>query len=149
MLVTVARAQSQQGIRSGEIELRLAQLNPTSGLFALYWNRGARELFVDSVPMVEPMDVESVQVSRHRGRVVFDIILKPQGDQRVALRTADYTDRYIAFLVEGQLVDAFELKGRVGGTLTRWHALSVEESALPPGSVERIERRYGKDTRYK
>lgn len=144
LLICAVKAQGQQGSRGGEIELRLAQVNPSAGSMARYWARGERDLFIESTSLVEPTDVEDVRVSRHKDRIIFDIILKQDGEHKVALRTVDYAGRYIAFLVEGQLVDAFELKGRIGGSLTRWHALSVSQSAMPPGSVERIERRYSK-----
>lgn len=126
----------------GSIELRFAKRVPQAGLVEMQHPGRPGYLYVEQQAFISPSGIERVRVSTDRSSVSLHLIMSKAVDDEAAHLSARRVGDHVALLVEGQLVDAWEIRGRIGGTLTHSHSIGVDATSLPPGSLQRIAARW-------
>ena len=140
-----ATASPQQGARTdGSVEFRFAQASNVRGAIRMERPAGAGALFVDREIVASASEIERVKIKQQGTRTIFSLVLSPNAEARLGKESPGRRGDFLTLLVEGQLVKAWPMQFKVGGTLTRSMVLDVETADLPVGSIERISKRYPK-----
>ena len=140
-----ATASRQQGARmDGSVEFRFAQANNARGAIRMERPAGAGPLFVDREVVAPASEIERVSIKQQRTRTIFRVVLSAEANARLGKESPGRRGDFLVLLVEGQLVKAWPVQFKVGGTLTRSMVLDVETADLPAGSIDRVSKRYPK-----
>ena len=101
-------------------------------------------MFVDGEIVTPASEIERVNIKRQGTRTIFRVVLSAEADARLGKESPGRRGDFLVLLVERQLVKAWPIPFKVGGTLTRSMVLDVETADLPAGSLDRVSKRYPK-----
>ena len=98
-----------------EIEFRLAESEPASGLTEATYGPTGESVFVHAEAVLTNEHVESAVVSTRQGRSVVEITLTDGGSERLARFTREHVGKYMAMLLDGKLLSAPIIRAPITG----------------------------------